>query len=278
MRIIPSEEIIKAVRDLCIQSNKELPKNVKCALQNAKKEERSEVCREALGDILQNLDDAKELDLPICQDTGMMVIFAEVGQELQFDKPFEESIQEGVRLGYKEGYLRKSIVSDPLRRVQTNDNTPAIIYTRLVPGGNLNLTAAPKGFGSENMSALKMMNPSATEKDVIEFVVDVVKKAGSRPCPPILVGVGLGGDFEYAAFLAKKALCSEENHNPDPYYANLEDKICNRINELKIGTQGFGGDITALGVRIEAFPTHIAGFPIAVNIGCHVTRHKTIVL
>lgn len=278
MRIIPSEEIIKAVRDLCIQSNKELPKNVKCALQNAKKEERSEVCREALGDILQNLDDAKELDLPICQDTGMMVIFAEVGQELQFDKPFEESIQEGVRLGYKEGYLRKSIVSDPLRRVQTNDNTPAIIYTRLVPGGNLKLTAAPKGFGSENMSALKMMNPSATEKDVIEFVADVVKKAGSRPCPPILVGVGLGGDFEYAAFLAKKALCSEENHNPDPYYADLEDKICKSINELKIGTQGFGGDITALGVRIEAFPTHIAGFPIAVNIGCHVTRHKTIVL
>lgn len=278
MRIIPSEEIIKAVRDLCIQSNKELPKNVKCALQNAKKEERSEVCREALGDILQNLDDAKELDLPICQDTGMMVIFAEVGQELQFDKPFEESIQEGVRLGYKEGYLRKSILSDPLRRVQTNDNTPAIIYTRLVPGDRLKLTAAPKGFGSENMSALKMMNPSATEEDVIEFVADVVKKAGSRPCPPILVGVGLGGDFEYAAFLAKKALCSEENHNPDPYYANLEDKICKRINELKIGTQGFGGDITALGVRIEAFPTHIAGFPIAVNIGCHVTRHKTIVL
>ena len=278
MRIIPSEEIIRAVRDLCIQSNKELPKNVKCALQNAKKEERSEVCREALSDILQNLDDAKELDLPICQDTGMMIIFAEVGQELQFDKPFEESIQEGVRRGYKEGYLRKSILSDPLRRVQTNDNTPAIIYTRLVPGDRLKLTAAPKGFGSENMSALKMMNPSATEEDVIEFVADVVKKAGSRPCPPILVGVGLGGDFEYAAFLAKKALCSEENHNPDPYYANLEDKICNRINELKIGTQGFGGDITALGVRIEAFPTHIAGFPIAVNIGCHVTRHKTIVL
>lgn len=278
MRIIPSEEIIRAVRDLCIQSNKELPKNVKCALQNAKKEERSEVCQEALSDILQNLDDAKELDLPICQDTGMMIIFAEVGQELQFDKPFEESIQEGVRRGYKEGYLRKSILSDPLRRVQTNDNTPAIIYTRLVPGDRLKLTAAPKGFGSENMSALKMMNPSATEEDVIEFVADVVKKAGSRPCPPILVGVGLGGDFEYAAFLAKKALCSEENHNPDPYYANLEDKICKRINELKIGTQGFGGDITALGVRIEAFPTHIAGFPIAVNIGCHVTRHKTIVL
>lgn len=278
MRIIPSEEIINAVRDLCIQSNKELPKNVKCALQNAKKEERSEVCQEALSDILQNLDDAKDLDLPICQDTGMMVIFAEVGQELQFDKPFEESIQEGVRRGYKEGYLRKSILSDPLRRVQTNDNTPAIIYTRLVPGSRLKLTAAPKGFGSENMSALKMMNPSATEEDVIEFVADVVKKAGSRPCPPILVGVGLGGDFEYAAFLAKKALCSEENHNPDPYYANLEDKICKRINELKIGTQGFGGDITALGVRIEAFPTHIAGFPIAVNIGCHVTRHKTIVL
>lgn len=278
MRTIPSEEIIRAVRDLCIQSNKELPKNVKCALQNAKKEEGSEVCREALSDILQNLDDAKELDLPICQDTGMMVIFAEVGQELQFDKPFEESIQEGVRRGYKEGYLRKSILSDPLRRVQTNDNTPAIIYTRLVPGSRLKLTAAPKGFGSENMSALKMMNPSATEEDVIEFVADVVKKAGSRPCPPILVGVGLGGDFEYAAFLAKKALCSEENHNPDPYYANLEDKICKRINELKIGTQGFGGDITALGVRIEAFPTHIAGFPIAVNIGCHVTRHKTIVL
>lgn len=278
MRIIPSEEIIKAVKDLCIQSNKELPKNVKCALQAAKEEEKSEVCREALIDILQNLDDAKELDLPICQDTGMMVIFAEVGQELQFDKSFEESIQDGVRLGYKEGYLRKSIVSDPLRRVQTNDNTPAIIYTRLVPGNSLKLTAAPKGFGSENMSALKMMNPSATDEDVIKFVVDVVKKAGSRPCPPILVGVGLGGDFEYAALLAKKALCSEKEHNPDPYYADLENKICKRINELKIGTQGFGGEITALGVRIEAFPTHIAGFPIAVNIGCHVTRHKTIVL
>lgn len=278
MKRIEKEQIIETVKNLCIKSNKELPPSVQKAIIRAEREESSDVCKKVLNDILQNLKDAEQLDLPICQDTGLAVVFLEVGQDLQIAGCLEEAVQEGVRRGYCEGYLRKSIVSDPLRRENTQDNTPAILYTHLVPGDGLKITVSPKGFGSENMSAIRMMNPSATVEDVIDFIVSTVETAGSKPCPPILVGVGIGGDFEYAAFLAKKALIREEERHPDPFYAELENTICKRINQLGIGAQGFGGDITALSVQIETYATHIAGLPVAVNIGCHVTRHQTAVL
>ncbi|MBQ6863707.1 MAG: fumarate hydratase, partial [Clostridia bacterium] len=189
------------------------------------------------------------------------------------------AVNEGVRQGYTEGFLRKSIVKDPLQRVNTNDNTPAVIHLRLVPGDALCMTVAPKGFGSENMSKMKMFNPTATAEEIMEFVTDVVRTAGANPCPPVVVGVGLGGDFEYAAVLSKKALCRDLSvRNTDPFYADMEQDLLNRINALDIGCQGFGGDVTALGVNIETYPTHIAGLPCAVNIGCHVTRHVEVVL
>jgi fumarate hydratase subunit alpha len=228
--------------------------------------------------MLLNLAAARELNIAICQDCGMAVVFAEIGQDVHFvGGGFEDAVNQGVAEGYQKAYLRKSVVRDPLRRENTGDNTPAVIHTRIVQGSGVRLMCAPKGFGSENMSRIKMFNPSATQEDFIAFVAETVRIADAKPCPPVVVGVGIGGDFEYAALLSKKALCrSVSVPNPDPYYAELEQKMLDAVNALGIGAQGYGGDITALGVNIETYPTHIAGLPVAVNIGCHVTRHVTV--
>ena len=223
---------------------------------------------------------AKDEHVAICQDTGMAIIFLEVGQDVHFvGGSLQDAINLGVADGYTRGYLRKSIVGDPIERVNTNDNTPAIVHTTIVQGDKVKIDVCPKGFGSENMSALKMFTPSATNDDIINFVVDTISKAGSNPCPPIVVGVGIGGNFEYSAYLAKKALCRDVSvRNPKPLYAELEQKMLDGINALGIGPQGFGGTVTALAVNIEEYPTHIAGLPVAVNVGCHVTRHATAIL
>lgn len=274
MREISSEEITKAIAEMCVEANLTLPHGMRECIEGAQSAEKSELCRSVLGDIAANIDCAAELGVPICQDTGMAVIFAEVGQDVHINGDFEQAVNNGVARGYVEGRLRLSVVGDPLERVNTGNNTPAIIHTRLVSGDKLRLTVAPKGFGSENMSRLKMFTPSASKEDIVGFVKETVSLAGSNPCPPIVVGVGIGGDFEYAALLAKKALCRDLNtRNPEPLYAELERVMLEEINKLGIGSQGFGGTVTALYVNIEKAPTHIAGLPVAVNIGCHVTRH-----
>lgn len=275
MREIDSTLISQTIAELCIEANLHLPCGMRECIENAAKSEKSELCKSVLGDITANIDAAKELSVPICQDTGMAVVFAEIGQDVHIvNGSFEEAVNAGVAKGYIDGKLRLSIVSDPLQRVNTNNNTPAVIHTRIVDGDKIKLTVAPKGFGSENMSRLKMFTPSVTKEDIINFVVDTVSVAGSNPCPPIVVGVGIGGDFEYSAYLAKKALCRDLNiRNPEPLYNEMEQTILAEINKLGIGSQGFGGTVTALYVNIEQAPTHIAGLPVAVNMGCHVTRH-----
>ena len=278
MREISADLISKTVKDLFIKANKILPDDLVDCIGCCKAEECNETAKSILGDLQNNIDAAKELDIPVCQDTGMAVIFAEIGQEVHIvDGSFEQAVNKGVSLGYTDGLLRKSVVSDPFKaRVNTNDNTPAIIHTRIVDGDKIKITAAPKGFGSENMSKLKMFTPSAKREDIVNFVVDVVKTAGSNPCPPVVIGVGIGGDFEYSAILAKKALCRNvSKRNEDEFYADMEKEILEKINLLDIGPQGFGGKTTALCVNIETFPTHIAGLPVAVNVGCHVTRHAS---
>jgi fumarate hydratase subunit alpha len=280
IREIPSELIENAVRDLCIKANIELPGSLEDCIHGCKERETAPLARDILSDLERNLAAAKIEDIPICQDTGMAVVFLEIGQDCHIigDTP-ETAVNKGVARGYTEGYLRCSIVSDPLRRVNTDDNTPAITYIKIVPGDKIAIDVCPKGFGSENMSAVKMMVPSVSLTDIEDFVVETVKKAGSNPCPPMVVGVGIGGDFEYSAYLAKKALCRDVSKpNPDPFYAESEKRLLERINKLDIGPQGFGGDTTALAVQIESFPTHIAGLPVAVNIGCHVTRHASAVI
>ena len=274
MREINCEEITKAVAEMCVDANLRLPCGMRECIENAQKTEKSELCRSVLGDITANIDCAAELGVPICQDTGMAVIFAEIGQDVHINGDFESSVNAGVAMGYVDGRLRLSIVRDPLERVNTGDNTPAVIHTRLVSGDKIKLMVAPKGFGSENMSRMKMFTPSASSDDIVNFVAETVSLAGSNPCPPIVVGVGIGGDFEYSALLAKKALCRDPStRHPEPLYAELESRMLTRINDLGIGSQGFGGTVTALYVNIEKAPTHIAGLPVAVNIGCHVTRH-----
>jgi fumarate hydratase subunit alpha len=225
----------------------------------------------------ENMQAARELNIPVCQDTGMAVVFAEIGQDVHFvGGSFEAAVNKGVARGYTEGYLRCSVVGDPLRRVNTGDNTPAVIHTRIVDGDKVKIDVCPKGFGSENMSSMKMMTPSVSTDDICQYVIDSVSTAGSNPCPPIVVGVGIGGDFEQCAFLAKKALCRDvSERNEKKLYSDMEEKILDGINKLGIGPQGFGGTVTALAVNIEQAPTHIAGLPVAVNIGCHVTRHAT---
>ena len=276
MRVIKATDIKQAVRDMCIDANIRLPAELEELIIRSRDLESGELGREILGDLCRNMEAARKMNIPICQDTGMAVVFADIGQEIFIDGDFERAVNDGVHSGYTQGYLRASVVEDPLRRKNTGDNTPAIIHTRLVPGDKLRLTVAPKGFGSENMSALKMMNPSADRKDIIDFVVDTVVKAGGNPCPPVVIGVGLGGDFELCALLAKRALCRDVSKiHEDVFYSELEEEILTAVNESNVGPQGFGGDITALRVMIEAFPTHIAGLPVAVNMGCHVTRHKT---
>ena len=279
MREINSNEITKAIAELCVEANLRLPKGMRECIECAQKDEKSELCRSVLGDIAANIDCADELGVPICQDTGMAVVFAEIGQDVHINGSFEDAVNEGVRRGYIDGRLRLSIVKDPLERANTGDNTPAVIHTRLVSGDKIKLTVAPKGFGSENMSRLKMFTPSASKEDIVKFVVETVSLAGSNPCPPIVVGVGIGGDFEYSAYLAKKALFRDlQTRNPEPLYAELEQTMLSEINKLGIGSQGFGGTVTALYVNIEQAPTHIAGLPVAVNMGCHVTRHAELIL
>ena len=280
MRELPLSAITEAVAVLCSQANRLLPPDLEQAVRQAAEKESSPLGCRILRDLVRNADAARELDLPVCQDTGMAVVFVALGQEVHLTGgSLREAVDEGVRRGYEEGLLRKSVVGDPLRRVNTGDNTPAILHLELVPGDKVTITVAPKGFGSENMSGVRMLTPAASREDVIAAVVDVVKQAGSNPCPPMVVGVGIGGDFEYAALLAKKALCRPlDVRHPDPYYAALEADMLAAVNALGIGPQGFGGDTTALAVNIEPYPTHIAGLPVAVNIGCHVTRHATIEL
>lgn len=280
MREIDVGLISDKIAELCIKANLSLPEDVASCIDKSLLTETNELARSVLTDIKDNISASKELQIPVCQDTGMAVIFMEIGQEVHFTGGLlKNAVNEGVRKGYTEGLLRKSVVTDPLRRVNTDDNTPAVLHTELVEGDKVKITVAPKGFGSENMSGIKMLTPAASRQGVIEAVLDIVKKASSNPCPPITVGVGIGGDFEQCALLAKKALCrSEKNKNSDEYYALLEAELLEKINELDIGPQGFGGDTTALYVNIETAPTHIAGLPVAVNIGCHVTRHAEMVI
>lgn len=276
MREINASSITNCVKELVIKANKILPGDLVDCIGCFENKEKNQTAKSILGDLQRNIDAAKELDIPVCQDTGMAVIFAEIGQDVHIiGGSFEDAVNKGVSLGYTDGLLRKSVVKDPFfNRVNTNDNTPAIIHTKIVDGDKIKITAAPKGFGSENMSSLKMFTPSATKDDIVNFVVETVQKAGSNPCPPVVIGVGIGGDFEYSAILAKKALCrSISKRNDNELYANLEQEILTKINGLDIGPQGFGGNTTALAVNIETYPTHIAGLPVAVNVGCHVTRH-----
>lgn len=278
MREINSSEITKTVKDLVIKANKILPDDLIDCIGCSKRSETNDIAKSILSDLEANIDAAKDLDIPICQDTGMAVIFAEIGQDVHITgESFVKAVNDGVSQGYIGGLLRKSVVSDPFKnRVNTNDNTPAIIHTSIVDGDKIKITAAPKGFGSENMSRLKMFTPSAKREDIMGFIVDCVKKAGSNPCPPVVIGVGIGGDFEYSAILAKRALCRNvSDRNKDEFYADMEKELLEKINALDIGPQGFGGKTTALCVNIETYPTHIAGLPVAVNVGCHVTRHAS---
>ena len=275
MREINASRITEVVKRLCIEANCHLPQDVKNCIEGCYAAEPWAPAREILERIIENYNIADNENVPICQDTGVACVFLKIGQEVHIDGNIEDAVNEGVRQGYGEGYLRKSVVGDPLNRVNTGDNTPAMIYYDIVPGDQLEIMVAPKGFGSENMSQIKMLRPSDGVEGVIDFVAKVVAEAGPNPCPPIIVGVGIGGTFDKAAFLAKKALMrSAEERHPDPYYAELEQKILDKVNAIGIGPQGFGGKTTALCVNIEKFPTHIAGLPVAVNINCHVTRHK----
>ncbi len=280
MKEINVLDITKAVKKLCIDANYYLSDDIKDRLEDAKEKETFPIAKDILNKIILNADIARKEDMPMCQDTGMTCVFVELGQEVHIQGgALEDAINEGVRQGYSEGYLRKSVVKDPLDRVNTKDNTPAIIYYNVVPGDKLKITIAPKGFGSENMSGLKMLKPADGVEGVKEFILETVKKAGPNPCPPIVVGVGIGGTFDRAANLAKKALIRPTaQRNSNPYYEALEKELLEAINKLGIGPQGFGGRTTALAVNIEYYPTHIAGLPVAVNINCHATRHAEIEL
>ena len=279
MRTISAAEITEAVARLCIRANTLLPEDVDRALDCCRQSEPWALARETLALLQDNLVQARERDLPICQDTGMACVFVELGQEVHVEGNFEEAIHQGVRQGYGEGYLRKSIVGDPLRRVNTEDNTPAYITVRIVSGDRCAVTVAPKGFGSENMSRLAMLKPADGVEGVKRFVVDTVRLAGPNPCPPMVLGIGIGGSFDKVAALAKHALLRPlDEPNPDPFYAALEGELLEEINSLGIGPQGFGGHTTCLGLAIETAPTHVAGLPVAVNVSCHVTRRATEVL
>ena len=279
MREIQASQITDVVKRLCIEANCHLPQDMKDRITACHAQETWPQAKEILERIIENYQIADEKDQPICQDTGMACVFLKIGQEVHIQGDLNEAIHEGVRQGYTEGFLRKSVVRDPLDRVNTKDNTPAMIYYDLVPGDKLEITVAPKGFGSENMSRIKMLRPSDGVEGVKEFVLQTVEEAGPNPCPPIVVGVGIGGTFDKAALMAKQALMrSVEERNAVPYYAELEQELLEKVNALGIGPQGFGGKTTALAVNIEQCPTHIAGLPVAVNINCHVTRHKTEVL
>lgn len=276
MRNIDAKLIEDTVARLCIEANLRLPDDVVSAIECAEIEEPWDGAKRILSLLGDNVRIAEEKTLPMCQDTGMACVFLELGQNVHIDGDLEEAVNNGVRRGYGEGYLRKSVVCDPLRRINTGDNTPALLSVKLVPGESLRITVMPKGFGSENMSALKMLKPADGVEGVKRFVLETVEKAGANPCPPIIVGVGIGGSFDKAAYLAKHALLRPlDKPNRDEYYAALEKELLDKINALGIGPQGFGGKTTALAVLIESMPTHVAGLPVAVNISCHATRRKS---
>ncbi len=279
IREIDAAEITKAVSQLCIKANLQLPPDVEDALIDAVKKEDFPSAADTLRLLQKNLELAAARNIPICQDTGAACIFAEIGQDLHIKGDFEEAVNEGVRKGYKDGFLRKSIVQDPVRRGNTGDNTPAFITTHLVKGDKIKLTILPKGFGSENMSRVAMLKPSDGLEGIKAFVLETVKLAGPNPCPPVVLGIGIGGTFDKVTYLAKKALvrpiCQK---NADPFYAELEGELLTEINKLGTGPQGFGGRTTCLGVAIEVMPTHVAGMPVAVNVSCHVTRRASVVL
>ena len=279
MRTITAGQIADAVAELCVRANRELPPDIERAMRLAERNEPWPIGAETMSVLCRNIDAARENCLPICQDTGCACVFAELGQEVHIQGDFEAAVNAGVSRGYTGGYLRKSMVRDPLRRENTGDNTPAALTLRLVPGDKLKLTVAPKGFGSENMSRLSMLKPADGVEGVKRFVLETVKLAGPNPCPPIVLGVGIGGTFDKVAYLAKHALLRPiDEPNPDPFYAALEKELLDEINALGIGPQGFGGKTTALGLNIETMPTHVAGLPVAVNVSCHVTRRASAVL
>lgn len=277
LREISCETVINTVEKLCIKANKSLPADIVSAIAQAKTVEENALAKSVLSDIEKNTAVALKHDIPICQDTGMAVVFLKIGQDVHITGgSLYEAVNEGVRRGYQKGLLRKSVVADPLLRVNTLDNTPAVIHTEIALGDRLTITVAPKGFGSENMSGIKMLTPFDSRDGVVNAVLEIVKAASNKPCPPMVVGVGIGGDFEQCALLSKKALCrSCDVRNANEYYRALEEELLEKINSLGIGPQGFGGNTTALAVNIETAPTHIAGLPVAVNIGCYVTRHAT---
>ncbi len=277
IREIDVKEITEVVKELCIVANKSLPEDIISKINDAKNTEKNNRAKSILCDLEKNIDISAQNSLPLCQDTGMAVVFLEVGQDVHFTGGLlSDAINEGVHQGYEEGLLRKSVVADPINRVNTNDNTPAVIHTEIVAGDRVRITVAPKGFGSENMSKIKMLTPFDGYDGVKKAVLQIVKEASNNPCPPMVVGVGIGGDFEQCAILSKKALCrSTDIRNSAELYERMENELLEEINALNIGPQGFGGNTTALAVNIETAPTHIAGLPVAVNIGCHITRHAT---
>lgn len=275
MRTINTELITQQVKEMCMDVNIHLSKDVKCAIEEAEKKEESPLGKQILGQLEENMEIASDTQIPICQDTGMTVVFLKVGQDVHFEGTYiEDAVNEGIRQGYQEGYLRKSVVKDPVDRVNTKDNTPGVIHYEIVPGDQVEITIAPKGFGSENMSRLYMLKPADGLDGIRNAILETVKLAGPNACPPIVVGVGIGGTFEKCAILAKKALTRDLNSSSEiPYVKELEDEILEKINNLGIGPAGLGGTVTALGVNIETYPTHIAGMPVAINICCHVNRH-----
>ena len=280
MRIITSETIVRTVKNLCLRANKFLPSDIKLTLDTAYDYEISPNGKRAIGNIIDNYKVSQQTSLPICQDTGMVVVFAEIGQDVHIvGELFEDAINEGVRQAYQQGNLRMSVVNDPLNRVNSQDNTPAIVHIRLVPGNSITMTVIPQGAGSENASSLKMFHPSATREDIIRYVVSCVQENRGRSCTPLIIGVGIGGNTEMCTLLAKKALCRDLfTYNKKLFYTDIESEILDRVNRLGIGPEDMGGSVTALAVNIISYPTHVASLPVAVNLGCHVTRHATEVI
>ena len=280
MRIITSETIVRTVKNLCLRANKFLPSDIKLTLDTAYDYEISPNGKRAIGNIIDNYKVSQQTSLPICQDTGMVVVFAEIGQDVHIvGELFEDAINEGVRQAYQQGNLRMSVVNDPLNRVNSQDNTPAIVHIRLVPGNSITMTVIPQGAGSENASSLKMFHPSATREDIIRYVVSCVQENRGRSCTPLIIGVGIGGNTEMCTLLAKKALCRDLfTYNKKLFYTDMESEILDRVNRLGIGPEDMGGSVTALAVNIISDPTHGASLPVAVNLGCHVTRHATEVI
>lgn len=280
MREIKQEDIIQAVKTLCIEANYQLPQDVRNVIDQASQIEDGQLAKQTLSILKENAKMAQSLSVPICQDTGMACLFVEIGQDVHVQGSLQDALQEGVRQGYQEGYLRKSVVDDPVfDRINTKDNTPALIHYEIVEGDKLKIIVAPKGFGSENMSQVKMLKPSDGVEGIKDFVLKVVEEAGPNACPPMVIGVGIGGSFDYVTYLAKKAMLRDiGTHHSDLRYQQLEEELLEKINQLGIGPAGYGGKTTALSLNIETYPTHIAGMPVAVSICCHVARHKEVIL